>query len=224
MVNFNESYENRKDLNLQQRLIRVMEEVDYIQRETGKVAGQYRPISRNSVISKCRPILNKWGVTVSPLECVSYNQVDFIKKGEHAGYLSMINMKYLVCNADNPADNFVCAIPSSGYDTLDKGVNKAVTIGEKQLLLVLLHIEIGDEEDSGYIPPTPKPEDIQTINTNEQLELARLAGLINVTEEIVARSSGEDITRYAQIPSSKYENIRQRLQTRAETLKAQAKK
>lgn len=220
MVNYNESYENRKDLNLQQRLIRVMEEVDYIQREDIKVNNQYKPVSRNAVIKKCRPILNKWGVVVSPLDCVSSSVMEFKKKGEHTGYVTQVTMKYLVCNADNPTDNFVCSIPSAGFDSLDKGVNKAITIGEKQLFIILLHIEVGDEDESEREPKPPvKQEEVETINSVQQGEIRVLAAKIGITEELVAKNSGHDIETIAQIPVASFDHIKNRLQARVNQLK-----
>lgn len=205
--------ETAPKLNLQQRIIKIMDEVGYVQKEKNKVNGQYRPVSRNSVVAAVRQSLIRHGVVVAPLGCdaVRYDQITYGDKNTK-GFLGACVMQFVVFNADLPSENFVMNIPTVGIDSSDKGMGKAITYAEKQAFVILFHIETGDSEESQNQEPLPPPEKIDRIGAELQEELRALVAQIpNVTEASVAQACGPDLKFFHEIPIASFEQIKTRL-------------
>ena len=127
-------------LNVHQRLAKVMEEVTYIQKEHKK-GMQYSTVSHDAVTAKVRPALLKNGIVYYPVRC----------EHTHNGNRAECEMTIRFVNIDEPNDFF--DVPTFGYgvDNQDKGPGKAMSYAVKYALLKALGLETGDDPDNESI-------------------------------------------------------------------------
>lgn len=130
-----------KSLNLFQRLLKVMEEVDYVQKENKKVNGQYTFVSHDAVTAKVRPALVKQGIMAIPT-VISKNQ---------DGNRTEVEIGVTFVNVDDPQDKFAVQYFGYGIDTQDKGPGKAISYAVKYALLKVLGLETGDDPEKESI-------------------------------------------------------------------------
>lgn len=127
--------------NIHQRLLDVMKEVDYIQKDRpiGSGTNSYMVVTHDAVTAKVRPVLVKHGVIYYPQNLV------YVQNGNR----TELSLDIRFVNAANPAD-FV-SVPTLGYgiDSQDKGPGKAVSYAVKMALLKALGLETGEDADDG---------------------------------------------------------------------------
>lgn len=151
-------------LNIYQRLLAVMADVDYIQKTKGENNLKYTFASHDSVTAKCRESFIKHGI---------YAEVKIIKDSiekisihrEKAGYnnapktitdtdsfVSYVKLRIKFINIDNPSDFAIGDGVGQGIDDQDKACGKATSYAYKYALLKALAIETGDdpEQDVDY--------------------------------------------------------------------------
>lgn len=143
--------------NVHQRLLAVMAEVSYIQKD--RAIGNYKVVTHDAVTAKVRPALVKHGVIYYP------QNLEAVQNGNRTEM--KLDIKFV--NAADPSDFIL--VPSLGYgiDAQDKGPGKAVSYAVKMALLKALGLETGEDADDGteevHKPapkaknePTPEPE------------------------------------------------------------------
>lgn len=151
-------------MNVFQRLHKVMETVDYIQREQ-KAGMRYKIVSHDKVTAKVRPELVKWGIVYFPLPFAI----------EQNGNRSQVAMSVRFQSIDDAADHFDVGTAGYGIDDQDKGPGKAISYCVKYALLKALGLESGDDPD----------EDQHTDHVP--------AGLLDITRNIGLAASAEDL-------------------------------
>lgn len=128
-----------KPLNLHQKILAVMEDVGYLQRDI-KVAFKsvkYNAISETKVTTEVRKALLKYGLTFYPV-----NQV-YEKKGD----IATVQMTYRLTDAES--GDFIDVVSTGeGADTQDKAAGKASTYAYKYALLRLFAIPTGEDPDN----------------------------------------------------------------------------
>lgn len=208
-------------LNLAQRIIGAMEDVAYLQREEKVIPGAgFRPISRQAVVAKVRPILQKWGIVVIPSECLKSETTPYTSEKGKPMFLVTLVQGYRIANADNPDQQFTCSVCAHGSDASDRGASKALTMTEKQLFINLFHIEIGDGEESDFEVHAPTKEQVAKLNGEQIAELTEMGKTINVAASIIAKSMGCE--NLSEVPQLKYQEIKERLQKRMAQVSQQA--
>lgn len=139
-------------LNIYQRINEVMKDVDYIQKDAKKVAGQYRFVSHDSVTAALHGPMTKHGIACIPS----------IIEMKQDGNRTEVKLEVSFINIDNPTDKFSVVYYGHGIDSGDKGIGKAVSYGFKYALLKTFVLETGDDPDedqaSVYVPPKPKEQ------------------------------------------------------------------
>jgi hypothetical protein len=123
-------------LNVYQRLHRVMEAVDYIQKEK-KQGMRYSIVSHDAVTAKVRPHMVAQGVIYFPVS-MSHQQ-----NGNRTECTMVVRFQSI----DNPADYMDVPTFGFGLDDQDKGPGKAMSYAVKYALLKALGLESGDEPD-----------------------------------------------------------------------------
>lgn len=176
--------------NLHKRILGIMSELDYIEKGSAKVNGQYRFVSHDQVTAKIHPLLVKHGVTIIPS----------IEDVTQEGNRTMVKLMVGFLNADNPQDNFTIRSIGYGIDSSDKGPGKAISYAYKYALLKMFCLETGDDPDNdvnvNYEPvkclefDSIIPED---FNDKDKTRLANF--LVNCSE--AAGKHIEDIKRQA---------------------------
>lgn len=146
-------------LNIHQRILGVMSELNYIAKGDKTVNGQYRFVSHDQVTAKVHPLLVKYGITVIP------SVEDMVQDGNR----TTVKMLISFVNADSPTDCFTTCYISHGIDgggtsrdgkpipVGDKGPGKAISYAYKYALLKIFCLETGDDPDydadAAYEPP-----------------------------------------------------------------------
>lgn len=154
------------ELNLYQRLSKIMADVKYIQKEDKKVNNQYTFVSHDAVTAKCRQAFIDHGVFVRPSiiehEASWYDTkvekwID--KKKQIVDVKSLrteVHIEVEFINIDDPKDSMKIASIGYGLDTQDKGIGKAYSYAYKYALLKTLMLETGDDPEKDMIDHVPE--------------------------------------------------------------------
>lgn len=136
-------------LNIHQKIIGIMSELDYIAKGDKTVNGQYRFVSHDQVTAKIHPLLVKYGVTVIPS----------VESMQQEGNRTTVTLTITFTNADDPKDGFTAryiaqGIDGGGYDrdgrekaAGDKGPGKAISYAYKYAILKTFCLETGEDPD-----------------------------------------------------------------------------
>jgi hypothetical protein len=140
--------------NIYQRMNRVMQAVDYIQKEK-KAGMNYSIVSHDAVTAKVRPFMVAHGIVYYPVHlALSQN-----------GTRSEAHMIVRFQNIDDVADYMDVHSPGSASTDQDKGPGKAISYAVKYALLKALGLESGDDpdEDQETVHVPPKLADVQRM-------------------------------------------------------------
>lgn len=139
--------------NLYQRILAIMDDVPYLQKDDSVSTGQgksYKAITEEKVTTAIRAAMINHGVVIVPVE-QEYDRTDLTlvdKNGnEKVSRLATVATKYRIINVDDPDDYIVAVSNGEGADTQDKGVGKAMTYAYKYLLLRTFAIPTGEDPD-----------------------------------------------------------------------------
>jgi hypothetical protein len=176
-------------LNIHQRVLAIMEDLDYIRKGEKTVNGQYRFVSHDQVTAAIHHLLIKHRVNMIP-------STETIKQDGNRTEVTMI-ITYV--NVDNPADNYSTRFCGYGCDTGDKGPGKAVSYACKYAAMKGFHLETGDDPDndakSSYEPPKCQ-EFSSMLPIYDAKELAKLNLFLAHSAEVLGKHV-EDVKRDA---------------------------
>jgi len=132
-------------LNVEQRLLAVMGELSYVQRDrvAPKEIGGFSFVSHDAVTSAVRPLLVKYGVLCLPT----------IAEGGHSreGNQTTLLVDVTFVNVDRPEDQRIVRSVGYGIDKQDKGPGKAMSYAVKYALLKTFSLETGDDVEAASI-------------------------------------------------------------------------
>lgn len=154
-----------KVLNIHQRLNAIMGDVDYIKKNKSiKIGGGgYSVVGHDSVTALIHPLLFKHGVTLIPS----------VKEVLQEGNRTSVKMEFSWINIDDPKDCIINFCAGYGIDQQDKGIGKAISYAQKNIILKTLHIETGErdieEDDIDFKNELATPS--LTLSDEEQKEL-----------------------------------------------------
>lgn len=136
------SDDEKKDLNIYQRINKVICEVQAIEK-TGRNSQQnYSFIEQAAVVSALRPRLVAWDILIKQ----SVKNHELIAKAK--GSKAVVTYQFEVINTNDPDDKFVDEWVGEGDDSLDKGTSKASTSAEKYYLMKLFKISDRNDPDA----------------------------------------------------------------------------
>ena len=190
------SNENMTDLNIYQRVNKIMKECDYIKKGS---AGQGKGVRYDDVIAMLRSLLIKHGVVMVThqvgMECLG--SVGDTKQKIYQG-----NYLLRLVNMDLPSDFIEHTCVGQGMDAGDKGPGKAHTYAMKVMLVKGFGIETGEDEESR----AEKQEKLNIISADEYNQLAvycvNTSG--NWSETGLGLMSAFNISGIQDLPSSKF--------------------
>lgn len=156
MVNKNLD-EVKKEMNLHQRIICVMNDVSYLQKDK-KVStggeGSYNAISIEKITEEVSKAMVRHGITIVPVDTILKREDTVLEqtfkdgsKRQSVQRFTTLEKKYRVTNADNPDDFIIASSCGTGVDSQDKSVGKAGTYAYKYLLIRLFAIATGEDTD-----------------------------------------------------------------------------
>lgn len=132
-------------LNVEQRLLAVMGELSYVQRDrvAPKEIGGFSFVSHDAVTSAVRPLLVKYGVLCLPT----------IAEGGHSrdGNQTTLLVDVTFVNVDRPEDQRIVRSVGYGIDKQDKGPGKAMSYAVKYALLKTFSLETGDDVEAASV-------------------------------------------------------------------------
>lgn len=141
------------DLNIYQRINKVMQEVEYVQKDSSVsgMGGGYKAVSHDQVVSVARKSLVSNGVMIFPNqikgEFLQMRDVNAtpqpIKMGLYSGVYE-INF----VNIDDGNDKITATIEAHANDNGDKAPGKALSYATKSAILKVLSLETGDNDES----------------------------------------------------------------------------
>tara|TARA_R100001594_G_scaffold85275_1_gene119699 strand:- start:142 stop:741 length:600 start_codon:yes stop_codon:yes gene_type:complete len=193
----------KKPLNIHQRILSVMDDLHYVQKEDRKVNGQYSFASHDAVSAAVHPLLVKHRIVVIP------TVIDYSRDGN----LTIVNVEVNFVNADVPEDKISINSFGTGTDNQDKGVGKAVSYATKYAFLKIFVLETGDDPERDSIDHKP-----ETISNNQAVALQ------NLIEETGTRISDFcahfEISKLKNLPKKEFKTAATSLQKKQEKLNA----
>jgi hypothetical protein len=210
-------------LNIYQRILAVMADVSYIEKEKKTVNNQYRFVSHDAVTSATSEAFIKHGVYAKPriikneittIQIEKYNKYEKITLKENS-FVCTVEVEYDFINVDNPADR-ITGINGlgQGIDNQDKACGKAISYACKYALLKALGIETGDdpEKDINYKITTQQSDEkakVNTITSDQAFHILDLLKEAGVDKELFCNSYKIDTVIQLQV--DKYDNAISRL-------------
>ncbi len=155
-------------LNIYQRMLLVMTDVQAVQKEDKKVNGQYKFVSHDAVSKAVHMPMVKAGIYMQP------DVVDIKQDGNKTEI--MMTMTFI--NVDNPEDRFVLRMPGQGIDTQDKGIGKAISYATKYGYLKAFCLETGDDVEKDNIDHVPG-----NVKKNGPLSNAQVKTIVACAEQ-----------------------------------------
>lgn len=168
--------------NIHQRILGVMNDLDYIQKGTGKVNNQYTFVSHDAVASSVHPLFVKHGITAIP-------SVEEMTQ-EHNRTKCVLTVIFV--NVDQPSDYIGVKFVGYGIDSGDKGPGKAISYAYKYALLKVLCLETGDDPDNDANARYEPPKCLEFDSALPDMDDKRRAKLDKFLESI-SKSSNKHI-------------------------------
>tara|TARA_R100001594_G_scaffold22664_1_gene43925 strand:+ start:22 stop:621 length:600 start_codon:yes stop_codon:yes gene_type:complete len=193
----------KKPSNIYQRILSVMDDLHFVQKEDKRVNGQYTFVSHDAVSAAIHPLLVKHRIVVTPT--VIDHTID--------GNRTVVNVEVNFVNADMPEEKITINSIGYGIDNQDKGIGKAVSYATKYAFLKMFVLETGDDPEQDLIEHQP-----DTI-TNKQA-----VALQNLIEETGTRISDFcahfEISELKNLPKTEFKTAATSLQKKQEKLHA----
>ena len=228
-----EKKEKKEVLNIDQRVNRIMGEIDYIKKDKkisfGK-GGGYTSTSHDAVTKLIHPLLVKYGINIIPTT----------KQILQEGNRTRVDLEFRWVNIDNPDDFFVTQASGYGIDHQDKGIGKGWSVAQRYTVLKTLHLETGDkdieDDDIDHVKDTEEEnlrkkeeklveefadeveEKISKEQKEELMELVDSLGLEISDAIAVVKECGWESS--SDIPVSKFEDFKAKLISKGQTVNA----
>ena len=158
-------------LNIHQRMLGVMKDVKYIQKQEKAAKGlPYKYITHDQVTGILHEAFVKWGI-VATCSCSEFTQ-----DGNRTTVLVTVHF----INADDPKDYVHVKQIGYGVDNQDKGPGKAISYAFKMACLKNFMLETGEDPERDNIDYKPNEKENGFISLDQ---LAELTKVLNRLEE-----------------------------------------
>lgn len=183
--------EEKKTLNIYERIVGIMSELHYIAKGSKTVNGQYRFVSHDQVTAKVHPLLVKYGVVVIPT----------VEEMTQEGNKTTVKLNVCFTCAEDPANySFTTDFYGQGIDSGDKGIGKAISYAYKYALLKTFCLETGDDPDNDANAVYEAPKCLEFDATFHPLvqkeDLPKLEKFLTYSAEVLQKHV-EDVKREA---------------------------
>lgn len=212
-----------KVLNVHQRLNAIMGDVDYIKKNKSiKIGGGgYSVVGHDSVTALIHPLLVKYGVTLIPS----------VKEVLQEGNRTSVKMEFSWINIDDPKDCIINFCAGYGIDQQDKGIGKAISYAQKNIILKTLHIETGErdieEDDIDFSLEEVRVkkvvddfiDDVEVrIDSADQQELMRLMESLGLqVSDVIETVQAKGYKHSSEIPKGRLDEIKDALKAKGVT-------
>ncbi len=137
-------------LNIYQRINEIRKAVHYIQKDkrVGGGEGGYLAVTHDAVTSLVRDHLVAQGVLVVPTLLSAETQLTGTATAKGVPFIRYeAKYRFEFVNIDNPTDKFPVDFEAHAIDQGDKAPGKALSYAKKAVILKVLEIESGDDEE-----------------------------------------------------------------------------
>lgn len=161
------------ELNIYQRINKVMQEIDYVKKDAtiGKGSYAYQAVTHDAVTATVRGSMVKHGIVMTVTQTASFfDERESDKDGNQAKmrlYHGTYNITFT--NIDKPEDNFTVSVSSQAFDNADKAPGKACSYATKYALLKTFLIETGENEESRTFDAYAEPISIKQLEELNKL-------------------------------------------------------
>lgn len=171
--------EVKNNFNIFQRIGKVMEDVEYIQKKDQAAKGlPYKFVSHDQVVGALHKAFVNYGIVFTTT----------IASLKQDGNRTTVEVEVAFINIDDPQDKHVATFYGQGIDQQDKGIGKAVSYATKYALLKTFMLETGDDPERDNVDYVPG-----AITAEQALEIEQL---INGNDALRA-----DALKWAQAPN-----------------------
>lgn len=197
------------ELNIYQRINKVMSEVEYVKKDKAVSGGgaSYKAVTHDQVVSAVRSSLVKNGIAIEPKQISGEFLVlrDMnakpapVKMGLYTGSYE-INF----VNIDKPEERTSITVQAHANDNGDKAPGKAMTYAVKTAVVKQFYLETGEDDESRA--------DIADTDFIGQEQIAQLQNLLldvngNPTDKLNRISRAYKFSAFEQIKSKKFDEI-----------------
>jgi hypothetical protein len=180
-------------MNIYQRINEVRKNIEYLQKL--KSVESYKAVTHDQVTAATRTLLVQHGVVIVP-ELVSQSvQLTGTQTSRGTPFIRWEgSYRFHVVNVDEPSDKFSAEIAAHAIDQGDKAPGKALSYAKKALILKLLEIETGEDDEGREEQFKPKGESKSVASeTWDKMTRAQQAKLAEISVVIIDHlRDGED--------------------------------
>lgn len=127
------------ELNIHQRMLAVMRDVERVQKEDRQAAGKFYYVSHDAVTKALHGPCVKHGILITTS----------VTESDQDGNRTSAHIEVRFINTDNPKDFFTVQAFGYGIDKQDKGPGMAVSYALKTCLLKQFLLEAGEGDNEG---------------------------------------------------------------------------
>ena len=181
-----------KSMNIYQRINEVRKAVSYIKKD--KAVESYKAVTHDAVTALIRDHLTAHGIVIVPTVLRSQVVLTGTQTARGVPFVRMeATYRFDVVNMDEPTDRFSAEIEAHAIDHGDKAPGKVLSYAKKALMLKLLEIESGEEDEERQEQHKPKVAKTVAKDTWDNLPEAARQKLADIgTALIDLFNEGED--------------------------------
>ena len=184
-------------MNIYQRINEVRKAVVYAKKE--KAVEGYKAVTHDQITALTREHLVAQGVVIIPILAAQKTEATGTQTSRGTPFIRWEgSYRFDVVNADDPADRFTAEIAAHALDHGDKAPGKALSYAKKALILKLLEIESGDDDEGREEQHKPKNTPTQqTHDAFASLSKERKNVVMDTATAVVdALNEGRDFDAY----------------------------
>lgn len=146
-------------MNVYQKINEVRKKVEYVKKQ--KAVESYKAVTHDQITALTRDHFVELGIVIVPnvLRSAVKDTGTTTSKGTPFVRLE-VTYRFDVVNADEPSDRFSADIEAHAIDHGDKAPGKALSYAKKALILKLLEIESGEEDEERPDQHKPKHQSV----------------------------------------------------------------
>ena len=181
-----------KSMNVYQRINEVRKAVDYAKKD--KAVEGYKAVTHDQITALTREHLVAHGIVIVPVLISQKVELTGTQTSRGTPFIRMeASYRFDVVNVDDPTDKFSAEIAAHAIDHGDKAPGKVLSYAKKALMLKLLEIESGDEDEERQEQHKPKVAKSVAKDTWDNLPEAARQRLADIgTALIDLFNEGED--------------------------------
>jgi len=136
-------------MNLLEKLLEIRKAMPYLKKEAKNKGQGFFYVSSSQVLQIFRQKADELAVLFVPRIVMA----KMTKPEGQKQLLTQLTIEYEIINVEDPSDFIKIAFYAQGMDMGEKGVGKALTYGEKYLILKLFNIPTDVDDPDGQPPP-----------------------------------------------------------------------